>query len=191
VAQQSGLGLLDFQRLAQQRIFLQIEHPQREVETGAPVSVDLAEFFGAERCPLNRRASGTVCGDLFIGVNFLRRFRWRTHGSESPWVTDPLIIDVHPQCGSSKCSHDNRSSSISLHRQRLRACLLGAQRAEHPVVHDNWPRGLQVFSGAPPTYTGVTGNEWFVREDMQFFAPAPVSIEDTDDTVQTIAHDLP
>ena len=47
-----------------------------------------------------------------------------------------------------------------------------------------------VFSGAPPAYTGVTGNEWFVREDMQFFAPAPVLIKDTDDTVQTIEHDL-
>ncbi len=28
-----------------------------------------------------------------------------------------------------------------------------------------------------------------VREDMQFFAPAPVSIKDTDAAVQTIAHD--
>jgi hypothetical protein len=53
-----------------------------------------------------------------------------------------------------------------------------------------WPRSVQVFSGAPPAYTGVTGNEWFVREDMQFFAPAPVSIEDTDAAIQTIAHDL-
>jgi hypothetical protein len=47
-----------------------------------------------------------------------------------------------------------------------------------------------IFTGAPPAYTGVPGNEWFVREDMQFFAPAPVSIKDTDDTVQMIAHDL-
>jgi hypothetical protein len=39
---------------------------------------------------------------------------------------------------------------------------LGAQRAEHPAMH----------------------------EDMQFFAPTPVSIEDTDAAVQTIAHDL-
>ena len=47
-----------------------------------------------------------------------------------------------------------------------------------------------IFTGAPPAYTGVPGNEWFVREDMQFFAPAPVSIKDTSDTVQMIAHDL-
>lgn len=47
-----------------------------------------------------------------------------------------------------------------------------------------------IFTGAPPAYTGVPGNEWFVREDMKFYAPAPVSIQDTDDTVEMIAHDL-
>ena len=47
-----------------------------------------------------------------------------------------------------------------------------------------------VFTGQPPAYTGVTGNEWFVREQMQFYAPAPVSITDTTDTEKMITQDL-
>jgi hypothetical protein len=42
-------GLLDFERLAQQRILLQIEHPQAKVEAGAQVGVELAQFIGTER----------------------------------------------------------------------------------------------------------------------------------------------
>src|SRR5271163_1415088 len=38
-----------------------------------------------------------------------------------------------------------------------------------------------IFTGAPPAQNGVPGNEWFVREDMKFYAPVPVSIEDMDD----------
>src|SRR5581483_1675042 len=38
-----------------------------------------------------------------------------------------------------------------------------------------------IFTGAPPAQTGVPGNEWFVREQHQFVAPAPVSITDTED----------
>ena len=47
-----------------------------------------------------------------------------------------------------------------------------------------------IFSGEPPAYTGVTGNEWFAREKMQFYAPAPVSIIDTADTTKMITEDL-
>src|SRR5260370_2073765 len=35
-----------------------------------------------------------------------------------------------------------------------------------------------IFTGATPPYTGVTGNEWFVREEMRFYAPAPVSVDE-------------
>ena len=35
-----------------------------------------------------------------------------------------------------------------------------------------------IFTGKPPAQTGVPGNEWFVREQRQFFAPAPVSISE-------------
>jgi hypothetical protein len=47
-----------------------------------------------------------------------------------------------------------------------------------------------IFSGEPPAYTGVPGNEWFVREKMQFVAPAPVSIKDTSDSERMITEDL-
>lgn len=33
-----------------------------------------------------------------------------------------------------------------------------------------------VFTGEPPARTGVPGNEWFAREEMRFYAPAPVSL---------------
>lgn len=47
-----------------------------------------------------------------------------------------------------------------------------------------------VFTGAPPAQTGVPGNEWFVREQRQFFAPGPVSIADTDDFHRTLTEGL-
>ncbi len=38
-----------------------------------------------------------------------------------------------------------------------------------------------IFTGAPTAWNWVPGNEWFVREDMKFFAPVPVSVEEMDD----------
>ena len=35
------------------------------------------------------------------------------------------------------------------------------------------------FTGAPPAFNGITGNEWFQRETMTFYAPAPVSLPKT------------
>lgn len=47
-----------------------------------------------------------------------------------------------------------------------------------------------IFTGAPPAYHGVPGNEWFVREQMKFYAPAPVSVTETDDTRRMVTEDL-
>jgi Type I phosphodiesterase / nucleotide pyrophosphatase len=47
-----------------------------------------------------------------------------------------------------------------------------------------------IFTGTPTAYNGVPGNEWFVREQMTFYAPAPVSIEDTDDVYKTLTDGL-
>src|SRR5215469_452169 len=47
-----------------------------------------------------------------------------------------------------------------------------------------------IFTGAPPAYHGVPGNEWFVREEMRFYAPAPVSVTETDDTRRMVTEDL-
>ena len=38
-----------------------------------------------------------------------------------------------------------------------------------------------IFTGAPPGWNGVPGNEWFVREEMKFVAPVPVSVTEMDD----------
>jgi predicted AlkP superfamily pyrophosphatase or phosphodiesterase len=47
-----------------------------------------------------------------------------------------------------------------------------------------------VFSGEPPARTGVPGNEWFVREEMKFYAPAPVSVTGTEQAVEIYSDDL-
>lgn len=47
------------------------------------------------------------------------------------------------------------------------------------------------FTGAPPAFNGITGNEWFQRETMTFYAPAPVSLPKTSgQTVQVYSEDL-
>src|SRR5271155_211891 len=47
-----------------------------------------------------------------------------------------------------------------------------------------------IFTGAPPAQTGVPGNEWFVREEMKFYAPVPVSVEEMDDNHAMITDNL-
>lgn len=47
-----------------------------------------------------------------------------------------------------------------------------------------------LFTGATAAYTGVPGNEWFVREEMQFYAPAPVSVEGTRHALEAYTDDL-
>lgn len=41
-----------------------------------------------------------------------------------------------------------------------------------------------VYTGEPPAMNGVPGNEWFVREEMRFYAPAPVSVADPADALR-------
>jgi hypothetical protein len=47
-----------------------------------------------------------------------------------------------------------------------------------------------IFTGAPPARNGVTGDEWFVREDMKFFAPVPISLDETGDLAKAITDGL-
>ncbi len=47
-----------------------------------------------------------------------------------------------------------------------------------------------IFTGAPTAWNGVSGNEWFVREEMRFYAPVPVSVEEMDDNRAMIIEDL-
>lgn len=47
-----------------------------------------------------------------------------------------------------------------------------------------------IFTGEPPARTGIPGNEWFVREEGRFYAPAPVTVEDLTHTVEMLTEDL-
>jgi hypothetical protein len=47
-----------------------------------------------------------------------------------------------------------------------------------------------IFTGSPTAWNGVSGNEWFVREDMKFYAPVPVSVAEMDDNRAMILDDL-
>jgi hypothetical protein len=47
-----------------------------------------------------------------------------------------------------------------------------------------------VFTGSTPAVDGVTGDEWFVRSNAQFYAPVPVSVSDITDNTKTVADDL-
>jgi Type I phosphodiesterase / nucleotide pyrophosphatase len=47
-----------------------------------------------------------------------------------------------------------------------------------------------IFTGAPTAWNGVPGNEWFVREDMKFYAPVPVSVDEMDDNRAMITDGL-
>jgi hypothetical protein len=47
-----------------------------------------------------------------------------------------------------------------------------------------------IFTGSPSAWNGVPGNEWFVREEMKFVAPVPVSVEEMDDNRAMITDGL-
>jgi hypothetical protein len=47
-----------------------------------------------------------------------------------------------------------------------------------------------VFTGQPVSMTGVSGNEWFVREAQRFYAPGPISVPEYTDTLQMYTEDL-
>jgi hypothetical protein len=42
-----------------------------------------------------------------------------------------------------------------------------------------------IFTGEPVSRTGVPGNEWYVREEMKFYAPGPNSVEETEHTIRS------
>jgi hypothetical protein len=47
-----------------------------------------------------------------------------------------------------------------------------------------------LFTGEPASRTGVPGNEWFVREEMKFYAPAPVSVTENAHALEVYTNDL-
>ncbi|HVA77833.1 MAG TPA: alkaline phosphatase family protein [Candidatus Binataceae bacterium] len=51
----------------------------------------------------------------------------------------------------------------------------------------NW---AAIFTGQGPAWDGVTGDEWFERRTMGFYAPVPVSVVDTTDLTKVVNDDL-
>ena len=47
-----------------------------------------------------------------------------------------------------------------------------------------------IFTGAPTAWNWVSGNEWFARDEMKFYAPAPVSVSEMDDNKAMIMDGL-
>lgn len=47
-----------------------------------------------------------------------------------------------------------------------------------------------VFTGRPPAWNGVGGDEWFERETTTFHDPIPVSLQDTVDMTKVVTDDL-
>jgi hypothetical protein len=47
-----------------------------------------------------------------------------------------------------------------------------------------------IFTGEPPSRTGVPGNEWFVREEAAFYAPAPVTVHGNAHALAVYTDDL-
>ena len=47
-----------------------------------------------------------------------------------------------------------------------------------------------IFTGEPPAETGVTGNEWFAREERKFYAPAPVSVTENKHALKMLTDGL-
>jgi hypothetical protein len=47
-----------------------------------------------------------------------------------------------------------------------------------------------IFTGRPPARNGVPGDEWFVRDTAKFYAPVPVSVQDTGDVSKAVDDDL-
>jgi hypothetical protein len=52
--EQPVLDVLGLERLFEQRISLKIDHAEREVFAGSPVSIDLFELGSSQRGPVNR-----------------------------------------------------------------------------------------------------------------------------------------
>ncbi len=100
--------------------------------------------------------------------------------------------------------HDQLMEAIGTGNAPFIAALMGKQQSrdglfDHaysaPNVESILPSSTvaawsSIFTGDPPAYDGVPGDEWFVRETRQFYAPVPVTIVDTADFTKMVSDDL-
>ena len=79
VAQQPRLYMLEFERLPQQRVVPEVQHPQAQVEAGLPVCVDPAQLIGAQRGPFDRGASRPISADALVSLSCQGPLGWSCH----------------------------------------------------------------------------------------------------------------
>jgi Type I phosphodiesterase / nucleotide pyrophosphatase len=65
-----------------------------------------------------------------------------------------------------------------------------APRVESMLPSSTVADWVSIFTGEPPAYDGVTGDEWFVRETRSFYAPVPITVLDTLDFTKMVTDDL-
>ena len=58
------------------------------------------------------------------------------------------------------------------------------------VLPTTMPGWTATFTGLPPAWNGVTGDEFFIREQMDFYAPVPVSVNNPDDALRMLSANL-
>jgi type I phosphodiesterase/nucleotide pyrophosphatase len=58
------------------------------------------------------------------------------------------------------------------------------------VLPTTLPGWTATFTGFPPAWNGVTGDEFFIREQMNFYAPVPVSVDNPDDALRMLSANL-
>jgi hypothetical protein len=74
----------------------------------------------------------------------------------------------------------------------------GAETYEHAysipnaisVLPTTMPAWVSIFTGQAPAHTGVTGDEFFIREQNRLYAPVPVSVNTREDTYRVLSNDL-
>lgn len=58
------------------------------------------------------------------------------------------------------------------------------------VLPTTLPGWTATFTGLRPAWNGVTGDEFFIREQMKFYAPVPVSFDNSDDALRMLSANL-
>src|SRR5262245_19756460 len=91
MAQQPRLRMLHFELFPQQRIVLEIQHPQAQVQAGPPIGVNLAQLVQAERSPLDCRTSRSVGGNRSVGAKCVGDCGGRGHDSDAPFGSMGLV----------------------------------------------------------------------------------------------------
>jgi len=96
-----------------------------------------------------------------------------------------------------------RSALRGGHLRRLSAFVGTASEGSNDYAHGYAAPGVlsvlpsttfaawgSLYTGQTPAYTGVPGNEWFAREEMRFYAPAPVTVSGYEHAAKVYTDDL-